>query len=197
MLTQLSLLFIIFILLIFTIVVFFSRRKAMENFTTPTAVNVPAANNTDGLPFYVGNDEPMKPEDPIVSSEGLYRFRKPQLLYDGVWGEKCELNGKGDEICDWKVTSSNYPLDKKDMVYGTNTFFHLPEKELPMNGAVISPPDCPATAKMYDNGPTYEEYQKINPPVYLNKPDIEDILGFYPKNNNNMVELPPPKIGNL
>lgn len=199
MFSQISVLLIIFLLLLFTSVMFVMvrRRGITENFTTPTAVNVPAANNLEGKPFYVGNRKPEKPETPIVSKEGVYRFRKPQLLYDGVWGENCNLNGEGMETCDWEQKDANFPLDKSGLVYGADKFFHLPEKKLKMGEDIVSPPDCPANAKMYDNGPTYEENMVENAPVYLQTPDMEDILGFVPKDNNNFMTLPPPRVASF
>lgn len=193
-------LFIIFLLLLFTTVISVIMRRRgvqMENFTTPTAVNVPAANNLDGQPFFVGNRKPELPENPIVSDNGRYMFRKPQLLYDGVWGESCRLNGRGMETCDWGERDANFPLDKSGLVYGANKFFHLPEKKLKMGENIVSPPDCPASAKMYDNGLTYEENMEVNAPVYLQTPDMEDILGFVPKDNNNFMRLPPPRVASF
>ncbi len=66
-----SCLFIIFILLMFTIVIFYTKtdKNTVESFTTPTAVNVPAGGpKQDGAPFLVGNRYPMHPEEPIVES---------------------------------------------------------------------------------------------------------------------------------
>lgn len=200
MLSQITLLFIIFMLLLFTSVIFVLIRgckKRIENFTTPTAVNVPAANNLDGKMFYVGNRIPEKPEREIVSDIGEYMFRKPELLYDGVWGENCRLDGEGMEKCDWMEKDANFPLDKKGFSYGADKFFHMPEKKLKIGERVINPPDCPASAKMYDNGLTYEQNMVENAPVYLQTPDMEDILGFVPKNNNNFMGLPPPRIASF
>jgi len=198
MISQIGVLFIIFLLVLMTCVIFVKRKpQQMENFTTPVAVNVPAANNEKGKLFYVGNRRPEVPDVPIVSDKGEYEFRKPQWLYDGVWGEKCELDGKGYERCDWREKDANFPLDKKGYVYGGDTFFHLPERRIPIGGHVVKEPDCPASAKMYDNGPTYEENMKNNAPVYLQTPDMEDVLGFVPQDNNNFMELPPPKVASF
>ena len=198
MISQIAVLFVIFLLVLMTSVIFVKRKpNQMENFTTPVAVNIPAANNEDGNLFYVGNRRPFVPDVPIVSDKGKYEFRKPQWLYDGVWGEKCKLDGKGYERCDWMEQDANFPLDKVGYVYGGDTFFHLPERNIPIGGQVVKEPDCPASAKMYDNGPTYEENMKNNVPVYLQTPDMEDVLGFVPQDNNNIMELPPPKVASF
>ena len=198
MISQIAVLFIIFLLVLMTSVIFVMRKpKQMENFTTPVAVNVPAANNEDGKLFYVGNKKPEVPDVPIVSDKGEYEFRKPQWLYDGVWGERCRLDGRGYERCDWREQDANFPLDKTGYVYGTDTFFHLPEKRIPIGGQVKRGPECPASSKMYDNGLTYEQNMIENGPVYMARPDVEDVLGFVPKDNNNFLKLPLPKVASF
>ena len=196
MLVQISLLFIIFLVLLSTVVLSILKKQKIENFTTPTAVNVPAANHTEGKPFFVGNRLPENPFPSLAPNGGKYTFRKAELLYDGVWGEKCQ-NRVGFETCDWKPTDANFPLDKKGYNYGANHFFNTPEIQLKPNEEVAAPPECPANSNMYDNGPTYEENNKINPPVYLQTPDLEDVLGFTPQNNNNFLKLPLPQIANF
>ena len=183
MIKQLALIFIFFVLLLCIFLVY--NRKTHENFELPTqtAVNVPPINNESK--FYVGNKNAEIPDEPIVSETGKYEFRKQELLYDGVWGERCKLDGDGNQSCDWKETSGNYPLNKKNLIYGTNKFFNNPEKKLEIGEVIVSKPDCPITAKMYDNGPTYLEHNRINPPFYLNEPSMEDILGF-PKQDNEL-----------
>ena len=194
MLAQVSLIFVIFLLLLTTVVLSLLKRKPIENFTTPTAVNVPAANNTIGKPFYVGNREPEQPYPNLAPTSGEYMFRKSELLYDGVWGEKCKTNN-GFEKCNWNPTNANYPLKKENLNYGANHFFNYPEIQLKPNEEVAEPPECPANSNMYDGGPTYEAYNKENPAIYLQTPDVEDNLGFTPQNNNNFIELPKPQIG--
>jgi len=185
MISQIALIFIVFLILLSTILIFINKKQTKEDFKLPTQVpaNVPAMLNTEGKTFYVGNSENEVPDEPIVESEGKYQFRKPQLLYDGVWGENCELDGKGGMACNWKAMSGNCPLDKGDLVYGTDKFFQTPKKW----GTIISPPDCPVTAKMYPNGPTYLENARRNPPMFLDKPTVEDILGFDPATQDNTL----------
>lgn len=171
-----SCIFIIFILLIFTIVIYYSKQqKAIESFTTPTAVNVPAGggNQLDGKSFLVGNRYPVKPEEPIVETNGKYQFKKMQLLYDGVWGEKCYLDGQGLERCDW--SDKNRQFGK----YGTDHFFNLPEKRLEEGEVVVSPPECGGGGKCQDY-------------YYLEKPGFEDVFGFVPQNNRDELSLPLP-----
>jgi len=189
MISQISLIFILFIILLSTVFVFIKKNPTFkENFDLPTqvAANVPAMNNTKGNNFFVGNLEPELKDNPIVESKGFYQFMKPQLLYDGVWGEQCKLNGKGEMKCDWEVKDANCPLDDAELVYGTNKFFQNPRK-LGMGDEIIQEPDCKMTDKMYQNGPTYLENNIRNPPMYLSKPSAEDILGFDPaKQDNNL-----------
>jgi len=145
-------LFIVFIFLIFILfflVIYKKHSKTtQENFTTPTALNVPngGPNGLDGKPFFVGNKIPELKDEPIVATSAKVEFRKPQLLYDGIWGEKCELDGKGFGTCDWKFTYSNYPLDKPGFSYGADSFFHMPLKRMRIGEEIVSPPDCPADA---------------------------------------------------
>lgn len=186
MISQIALIFIVFLLLLTTVLVFINKKtQTKEDFKLPTqvAANVPAGNNTKGKDFYVGNDINEVPDEPIVESEGKYQFRKQQLLYDGVWGEDCKLDGQGGMKCDWKEMSGTCPLNKENLVYGTDQFFQEPKKY----GKFISPPDCPITAKMYPNGPTYMENARINPPMFLDKPTVEDILGFDPATQDNTL----------
>jgi len=176
-----SCLFIIFILLIFTIVIFYTRKNktTLESFTTPTAINVPAANNLDGKPFFVGNRYPMRPNEPIVETSGKYEFKKMKLLYDGVWGEKCYLDGRGMEKCDWD--EKNRECGK----YGTDHFFHLPEKKLDMGEVVVSPPECRKSRC---------QKKKAKDFYYLEEPSFEDVFGFVPQSNRLEMDLPPPVV---
>lgn len=115
-------------MLIFAIVILFTMpiiKKTEENFTTPTAVNVPAGGNLEGKSFFVGNKYFMKNDEPIVDSHGKYKFKKQRLLYDGIWEEKCNLDGKGFEKCNWYNSYDN-PAN----IYGTNNFFQYPEKKM-------------------------------------------------------------------
>jgi hypothetical protein len=197
MLSAISLIFIIFIVLLSTVVMF-TRVPVNEHFNLPVqkAANVPAMLHTEGKNFYVGNKVDEVPDEPIVSSTGKYEFRKMQLLYDGVWGEKCGLDGKGNERCDWEVMSGECPLDKEDLKYGANHFFQE-QKRLAMGQKVVSPPDCPITSKMYYKGPTYLENQMENPPIYLEQPSAEDILGFPPQDNELYWDKPGVILGTL
>jgi len=175
-----SCLFIIFILLIFTIVIFYTRTNntIKESFTTPTAVNVPAGSaNQEGAPFLVGNRYPMRPEEPIVESSGTYEFKKMKLLYDGVWGEKCYLDGRGLEKCDWD------DKNREPGKYGTNHFFDLPEKKLDMGEVVVSPPECRKSRCQKRKEKDY---------CYLEQPGFEDVFGFVPQSNRLEMDLPPP-----
>lgn len=191
MLSSISLIFIIFLILLSTLIIFTTKNTVRENFKLPVqvAANVPAMSNTEGKKFYVGNNFSEVPDIPIVSSEGKYEFRKMELLYDGVWGEDCKLDGNGNERCDWKVKSGECPLEDNKLKYGTDNFFNTP-KRLEMGQSIVSPPDCPITAKMYYQGPTYIENQFENPPIYLDKPDTEDILGFPPQDNELYWDKP-------
>ena len=174
-----SCLFIIFILLILTIVVFYTRtnKATVEPFTTPTAINVPAgAPIQEGSPFLVGNRYPMRPEEPIVESSGTYEFKKMKLLYDGVWGEKCYLDGRGLEKCDWD------DKNRQPGKYGTDHFFDLPEKSLEQGEVVVSPPECRKSGCKRKNNDFY----------YLEKPTFEDVFGFVPQSNRLEIDLPPP-----
>jgi hypothetical protein len=179
-----SCIFIIFILLIFTIIIFYTRtnKTYKESFTTqistptPTAVNIPAGSPIQqGNPFFVGNRYPMIPEEPIVEPSGRYEFKKMKLLYDGVWGEKCYLDGRGLEKCDWD--DKNRQFGK----YGTDHFFDLPEKKLEEGEVVISPPECRKSG-----------YKKQKDYFYLEKPTFEDVFGFVPQSNRLEIDLPPP-----
>jgi hypothetical protein len=178
-----SCIFIIFILLIFTIVIFYTRtnKATVESFTTPTAVNVPAGSaNQEGVPFLVGNRYPMRPEEPIVESSGKYEFKKMKFLYDGVWGEKCYLDGRGLEKCDWD-DKNRHPGK-----YGTNHFFDLPEKKLEQGEVIVSPPECRKSGckKQKDQKDYY----------YLEKPSFEDVFGFVPQSNRLEMDFPPPML---
>jgi hypothetical protein len=207
MVSQISLIFIIFILLVSTLLVFViyriknSAEKVLESFTTPTAVNVP---DDKPKPFYVGNKKPMRPDEPIVGTDGVFKFRKNELLYDGIYGDKCGLKN-GFKLCVWNDENSYLPLDKEGLTYATDKFLQIPKKKMPntMNGemkeGIISPPDCPMSAPMNYTGITYDEYNRANPPIYLSGPTTEDVLGFYPQNNNNIVpyDFPLPQIGRI
>lgn len=184
MLSQISLIFILFIILLSTVLIF-TRNRTQENFDLPTqtAANVPAMLHTKGKDFYVGNIVPEANDVPIVSPHGKYEFRKMQLLYDGVWGEKCALDGRGNENCNWEVMDGNCPLGKDGLSYGGDKYFHNPIKVLRMGEKVVKPPECPINMKMYRDGPTYEENMINNPPIYLEKPTMEDILGFPEQDN--------------
>jgi hypothetical protein len=175
-----SCIFIIFILLIFTIVIFYNRTTNIikESFITPTAVNVPAGTaKQEGTPFLVGNRYQMRPEEPIVESSGKYEFKKMKLLYDGVWGEKCYLDGRGLEKCDWD--DKNRDPGK----YGTNHFFDLPEKRLEEGEVVVSPPECKKSGC---------KKRKAKDFFYLEQPGFEDVFGFVPQSNRLEMDLPPP-----
>lgn len=175
-----SCIFIIFILLIFTIVIFFGKKnkKIKESFTTPTAVNFPSANNLDGKPFFVGNNKnSLPPEEPIVESSGKYEFKKMKLLYDGVWGRKCYLDDKGFQKCNWSDKNVEYGK------YGTDKFFDLPVINLKEGESILSPPDCPKPS-----------YKKRNDYCYLQKPTFEDVFGFVPMSNRLEIDLPPPRL---
>lgn len=194
--------FFLFIFVLTFVFVLVIHRKYLseskEDFTTPTAANVPAMGNLDGKPFFVGNKKEKKRDTPIVSPFGTTEFRKPQLLYDGIWGQKCALDGKGNEACDWRVEYSNYPLDKEGFSYGANNFWHLPEKKLRMGEEIISPPDCSKNDPINNTGITYLQAFEQNPPIYLCKPTMEDILGFDPNvQDNNLYKYPPVVIGTL
>ena len=178
-----SCIFIIFILLVFTIVIFYAKtnKKTVESFTTPTAVNVPAGSaNQEGAPFFVGNRNPMRPEEPIVESNGKYEFKKMKLLYDGVWGEKCYLDGRGLEKCDW--SDKNRQFGK----YGTDNFFHLPEKKLEEGEVVVSPPECRKSG-----------CKKAKDFFYLEQPGFEDVFGFVPQSNSLEMNLPLPALASF
>ncbi len=199
MLTQISLIFIVFILLLSTVLIYVKpNRIQQENFYLPTqtAANVPAQNNTRGKKFFVGNTEPEPEDIPIAPDNAKYEFRKQQLLYDGVWGENCKIDNQGFEKCDWEVMSGNFPLNKEGLTYGANHFFQDP-KRLAIGQQIESPPDCPITAKMYADGPTYLEHNLLNPPIYLNSPKQEDILGFPPQDNRLYWDKPGVILGYL
>lgn len=183
MISSIALIFIIVLILISTVLIF-TKKDFKEDFKLPTqvAANVPAQFNENGKKFYVGNEQPEIPDEPIVSSDGYYKFRKMQLLYDGVWGENCNLDGNGNMKCDWKEMSSDCPLQKDNLEYGTNKFFQEP-KRLKMGEKIVSPPECPPTAKMSKCGLTYLENNLANPPLYLDKPTQEDIIGYPPQDN--------------
>jgi len=184
-----SCIFIIFILLIFTIVIYYAKtnKTTVESFTTPTAVNVPAGgvNNLEGDSFLVGNRYPVKPEEPIVETNGKYQFKKMQLLYDGVWGEKCYLDGRGLERCDW--SDKNRQFGK----YGTDHFFNLPEKKLEEGEVVVSPPECSYSKLGKSDGGECQDY------YYLEKPGFEDVFGFVPQNNRDELSFPLPKLASF
>jgi hypothetical protein len=92
--------------------------------------------------------------------------------------------------------SGEFPLDKEDLKYGANHFFQE-QKRLAMGQKVVSPPDCPITSKMYYKGPTYLENQMENPPIYLEQPSAEDILGFPPQDNELYWDKPGVILGTL
>ena len=180
-----SCLFIIFILLIFTIVIFYTKpnNTIKESFTTPIAVNVPAgAANQEGAPFLVGNRYPMRPEEPIVESSGKYELKKMKFLDDGVWGEKCYLDGRGLEKCDWD------DKNREPGKYGTNHFFDLPEKKLDMGEVVVSPPECRKSGCQKKKAKDY---------FYLEQPGFEDVFGFVPQSNRLEIDLPPPALASF
>ena len=167
----------------FTIVIFYTRTNntIKESFTTPTAVNVPAgAAKLEGAPFLVGNRYPMRPEEPIVESNGTFEFKKMKLLYDGVWGEKCYLDGRGLEKCDWD------DKNREPGKYGTNHFFDLPEKKLDMGEVVVSPPECRKS-----------NCKKAKDFFYLEQPGFEDVFGFVPQSNRLEIDLPPPALASF
>jgi hypothetical protein len=176
-----SCIFIIFILLIITIIIFFEKtnKKINESFTTPTAVNFPSDNNLDGKPFFVGNNNnnSLPPEEPIVKSSGEFEFKKMKLLYDGVWGEKCYLDERGFQKCDW--SDKNRQFSK----YGTDKFLIVPEIKIEMGESIISPLGCSKSS-----------YKKLNNYSFLQKPTIEDVFGFVPQNNELDIKLPPPRL---
>jgi len=174
-----SCIFIIFILLILTILIFFTRKNKVniEKFTTPTAVNFPSANNLDGKPFFVGNCSKLEPDEPIVESSGKYEFKKMKLLYDGVWGQKCYLDGQGLEKCDWSDKNREYGK------YGTDKFFDLPVINLKQGESIVSPPEC--------HKPSYKKRKDY---YYLQEPTFEDVFGFVPQSNRLEIDLPPPRL---
>jgi hypothetical protein len=161
-------------------VIFYTKtnKTIVESFTTPTAVNVPAGGSKqEGSPFLVGNRHPMRPEEPIVESNGKYEFKKMKLLYDGVWGEKCYLDGQGLEKCDWDYKNRQFGK------YGTNHFFDLPEKKLEQGEVVVSPPECIKSS-----------CKKQKDFCYLEEPSFEDVFGFVPQSNRLEMDLPPPVV---
>jgi hypothetical protein len=152
------------------------NKKIKESFTTPTAVNVPAGlGKQEGDKFFVGNRYPMRPEEPIVESSGKYEFKKMKLLYDGVWGEKCYLDGRGLEKCNWSDKNREYGK------YGTDKFFDLPVISLKEGESILSPPDCPKPS-----------CKKRKDYYYLKEPSFEDVFGFVPQSNRLEIDLPPP-----
>jgi len=51
---------------------------------------------------------------------------------------------------------------------------------------------------MNNSGITYLQAFEQNPPIYLDKPTIEDVLGFDPnQQDNNLYYFPPVVIGRL
>ena len=188
---------LLLILLLIIPVLFYNPYKVKEDFTTPVPVNIPSANDTDGNPFNVGSNESNQYFESTPT--GKYNFRKQELLYDGVWGKDMMYNPDSKTMeYDWSVRSSYFPLNKnKSLVYGENHFWKRPEKKLRMNEKIISPPDCDWNDYIgFNNSETYKQNYIVNKPYYLNKPTTEDILGYYPKNNQN-YELPPPVLGRI
>ena len=183
--------FIIFLMLLLTLSFFVFFKKNREDFTTPTAVNLPLDKNKT---FFVGNKFPKKPEKPIVEPTGRFQFRKPKLLYDGVWGDHCKIDGNGNETCNWKVESSYLPLDKNNFTYGTDNFLHLPLKSKPIGIEIVSVPDCSEGAQT-GVGLSYLEAYEENPPFYLDTPSVEDVLGYNPVDNNLLFPFPKPVVG--
>jgi len=180
-------LFIILLLLLTPIILFITLRTKKEHFTTPVAVNVPAQNHLEGSPFLVGNSQDFK-EKPLVPKDGKYRFRIPTLLYDGIWESKYDLKD-GYQTCDWSPNSSYYPLDKD--TYGTNLFFHKPEKKYEKD--MCSPPECDWNTPINQNGTTYKQNYLKNKPYFPIKPTVEDVLE-YPKQDNNDYFFNVPKM---
>ena len=191
---------LILILLLIIPIFFYNPYKVNETFTnpisnnngftTPVPLNIPADNNESGNMFYVGSDESnLHFEGP---PRGKYNFRKQELLYDGIWGKNQLYNPtKKTMEYNWNARSSYFPLNKNNnLVYGENNFWKRPEKNLKMNEKIVSPPDCNWNDYIgFNNNTTFLEHYKLNKPCYLNKPTTEDILGYYPKDNQN-YELP-------
>jgi len=161
-----------------------NRKRTKENFTTPVALKVPAGNNTDGNYFYVGKVENDK-NGQLTTSNGKYMLRKPELLYDGLWGSNYLNLDNQFQKCDWKNESANYPLDSKNknLIYGTNKYFHLPEKDM-YGKKIASPPDCKWSDYMYsDKKKTYLENYNETKAFCLTKPTFEDVWGIVPQYN--------------
>lgn len=75
---------------------------------------------------------PVDPSERLADEKGKYTFRIPELKYDGIYSRKLDKNNK----CCWSLNKSNEPL-----TYGTNSFFHVPEKSM-FGKTVIEPPEC-------------------------------------------------------
>ena len=155
--------FIVIIFLLIIPLLLFSNKTVTENynnsfkekFTTLKPVNVPASNNLDGEYFNIGNK--VQEENNLIPNDGKFRFRKQELLYDGIWGANYSYNGN-KEKCDWSEKSSMYPLntDNKDLIYGTDKYLKLPEKDM-VNKEIITPPK-----KYNKNNRKYYKNNKLN-----------------------------------
>lgn len=162
-----------------------SKSQSREDFTVAVPVNVPGMGNTLGKEFDVGNRLPPKMDKPIVGCNGKYRFGKEELLYDGIWGADYMYNMMGGEKCNWSVK----PKGASQGEYGSNDYLKTPEKCM-FGKEICSPPDCGWNDKVYyGRNITYAEDFERRRPCFMEKPSIEDVLGYIPRDNRD-IEYP-------
>ena len=136
---------IIIFLLIIPLIIFKGSNPnniISENFTNENNIktlipaNIPSKDNLKGSKFNVIKYRDQGGNN-LVPNEGKFRFRKQELLYDGIWG--AEYN-KDYKICNWKNKSPLYPLksDNNNLIYGSNKYLILPKKDME-NKEIILP----------------------------------------------------------
>lgn len=117
--------------MIVILILYYYKNDCYENFSNSKEINNIQQNNIPNLlPEYV-NKINYKPQL-LASKKGKFCFKKPVLLYDGIWGPKCENN-----ICSWSLNSEPEPE-----VYCTDKLLKLPEKEYPIGGFITLKDNC-------------------------------------------------------
>ena len=125
------------------------------------------ANPPESQPQYfkVGNEEADK-EVPMVPSEGKYMFKKPELLYDGIW--RSEPNRIGCyEKNNWRLAGDGCSAG----TYGANKYFDIKNK--PIDGMKAPVDGCAELSKKSRQAQEPNTICKYYP-----EPDMEDILGY-------------------
>lgn len=80
----------------------------------------------------IGKMEVEEPFHRLAPKSGKYTFIIPELKYDGIYSRNVNKNNK----CCWSLKSNS-----KNETYGSDNFFHTPEKQL-CGRTICEKPEC-------------------------------------------------------